>query len=57
MDKFLIFVFWIYSILGTILYSEAYFFQEGRDFQKRIDNEKLQQANQVIAGSLYEVQE
>lgn len=52
--KHLIAFVWILSLLGTLLYGHDFGFVEGQQFQKKLNAEKLNQCNQIIARSIYE---
>lgn len=45
---------WLGSLLAVAFYSHEFGYVEGQQYQKFVNNEKLQSCNKIIAGSMYE---
>ena len=54
MDKFLITMIWVLSLLGVGFMSHEFGFMNGQDYQKSVDGAQLSNCQRIIAGSLYE---
>lgn len=54
MEKFLISVFWILSMLGVGFMSHEFGMISGAQYQKKVNSDKLNNCQRIIAGSLYQ---
>lgn len=54
MDKFLITMIWVLSLLGVGFMSHEFGFMNGQEYQKGVNAAKLENCNRILVGGIYQ---
>lgn len=54
MDKFIIALLWLFSVLGALFYGHEFGMIEGAKYERIANQKQLESCQKVLAGNMYE---